>query len=72
MLKNLFDELLALLDLMDAQPDAGIDVAGLQDRHFEVELAIGCVARPLARIEGAAAATSDIPPGTELASKFCP
>ncbi len=36
-LQDLLDQREALLDLADADPDAGIDVAGLEHRHFEVE-----------------------------------
>src|SRR5437764_945248 len=50
-LKNLFDKLQALLDLADAHPDAGVDVASIEHRHVEIEPIIGRIARPLARIE---------------------
>ena len=36
--EDLLDQLEALLDLADADPDAGIDVAVVQHRHVEVQL----------------------------------
>ena len=43
--ENLLDQSQALLDLADADPDAGVDVAFGQHRDVEVELVVGRIAR---------------------------
>ena len=43
-LQNLFDEPQALLDLANAYPNPGIDIAGLEHRHLEIELIVWRVA----------------------------
>src|SRR6185295_11352354 len=67
---NLFDELEALLDLADAHPHPGVDVAGIEHRHLEFELIIWLIPRRLACIEGAAAGAPDIAAGAELSRQL--
>src|SRR5262245_25927310 len=69
-LQDLFDQLEALLDLADADPDPSVDVAGLEHRHLKIELIVGRVAWAFARIEGAVAGTPHIAAGAELACEF--
>ena len=64
--EDLLNQPEALLDLADAHPDAGIDIAGFQDRNVEVELTVRPISGRLARIKGASARTSDIAAGAEL------
>ena len=55
------DQRQALLDLLDANPDAGIDIAGVARRHSK-DSSPGRIAKRLACVEGAAAGASDIKP----------
>src|SRR5262249_20594560 len=68
--QDLFDQAQALLDLADADPDAGIDVAGLEHRDVELQLIVGRVARTLARVEAAPGRATDIAAGAKLARQF--
>ena len=68
--ENLLDQRQALLDLADADPHPRIDVAGVEHRHLELEIAIGRVARRAARVEGAARGAPDITAGAELAHEI--
>src|SRR4029077_16966256 len=49
----------ALLDLADTDPDAGVDVAALEDGNVEGELIVRPIPWDLARVEGAGAGTPD-------------
>ena len=65
--EDLLDQRQALLDFADADPDAGIDVAVLQNRNLEPQPVVRRV-RPIApRIESAARGAADIAAGAELA-----
>src|ERR1700756_5632162 len=66
-LKELPDQLQALLDLADTNPHSGIDVTVVAHRRLELEHVVGRIANGLARIEGAARGASDIPAGAESA-----
>src|SRR5690606_37611420 len=64
--ENLLDQREALLDLADADPDAGIHVALRADRHLEAQRVVRRIGEHLPRIESAARRTADIPARTEL------
>src|SRR3954465_12230672 len=64
--QELLDQSEALLDLADADPDAGVDVAALEDGNIEGELTVRPVSRDLARVEGAAAGTPDVAASAKL------
>ena len=69
-LDDLIDEAQALLDLVNAQPDAGIHITVLAQRHLKGELVIGRIGKRLARVEGAARGPADITPGAERSRKL--
>ena len=63
---DLLDQRHALLDLADAHPDAGIDVALLEHGHVERRAGRRADRRSAARIESAARGAADIAAGAEL------
>src|SRR3954468_17570924 len=65
--QHLLDQRQTLLDLLDADPDSGIDIAVVARRHLEEELVIGRIAKRLARVEGATAGASHVAASAELA-----
>ena len=60
----------ALLDLLDADPDARIDVALGQHRHVEVQRVVGRVAGRAPRVEIAARGAADEAAGAEAPRQF--
>ena len=68
--QDLLDQEEGLLDLVDAQPHAGIDVTLLAHRHLEAQVGVGGIARLLAGIEGAARGAADEAAGSVLACQF--
>src|SRR4051794_23199174 len=64
--QDLLDQSEALLDLADTDPDAGVDVAALEDGNVEGQLVVRPVSRDPARVEGAAAGTPDVTAGAKL------
>ena len=65
--QQLLDQRQALLDLLDADPDAGVDVALGQHRHVEAQRVVRRIARPPPRVEVAAGGAADIAAGAEAA-----
>ena len=65
-LQDLLDQRQALLDLADADPDAGIDVALRRAPARRSERVVGRIGRASARVEGAARGAADIAAGAEL------
>ena len=51
--EDLLDEREALLDLVDADPDPRIHVAGVEARHLELEFVVRRITRCAARVERA-------------------
>src|SRR5581483_1294173 len=68
--KNLIDQSEALLDLADAHPDPGVDVARAGHRDGEIEPVVRRVAGPPAGVDRAAASTADITGRRELARQL--
>src|SRR5260370_29351291 len=64
--QDLLDQGDALLDLADPDPDAGIDVAGVEHRNVELESVVGRIGDRPARIEGAAPGPAHITAAPEL------
>src|SRR5215831_17923877 len=52
---DLLDQAQALLDLADADPHPGVDVAAVEHGYLELQLVVGRIARFLARVERATA-----------------
>ena len=55
-----------MLDFADADPDAGIDVAGIEHRNDEIEPIVRRIVERFPRIEVAAAGAADIAARAEL------
>src|SRR6476619_6685907 len=58
--QHLVDHRQALLDLLDADPGARVDIAFVPHRYLELQLAIGRVADRTARVEIAARGATDM------------
>ena len=68
--QHLLDQRQALLDLLDADPDARVDVAFVSHRHVEMKLVVRRIADRPARVEVAAGGAADIAAGTEASREF--
>ena len=64
--QDLVDDRHALLDLADADPDAGIHVAVLEHRHFELQLIVRRIARRASRVEAPSRSPADVASRPEL------
>src|SRR6266481_1363189 len=64
--ENLLDQGEALLDFADADPDARVDVAGIEYGNVEAQGGIGRIARIAAGIEGAPGCPPDVSAAPEL------
>src|ERR1041385_8811599 len=69
-LENLLNKREALLDLANAEPDARVDITGVEHRHFERQFVIGHIRKRAPRIEAPAGRTADIAAGAELRRQF--
>ena len=69
-LQDLFDQGQALLDLADANPDAGVHIALLQNRHVEGEFVIRGIAEIAPRVEIPAGGSADIAARPILPGEF--
>src|SRR4051812_4544922 len=61
--ENLFDQPQTLLDLLDADPDTGVDVALVPHRNLEGELVVGRVAGCPARVKITTGRAADMAAG---------
>src|SRR5882724_8527647 len=64
--ENLFHQRERLFHFANPDPDAGIDIPLLENRHREVELVVRRIGKRPARIETAPGCAPDIAPGAEL------
>src|SRR5579883_2148306 len=67
-LHDLLDHREALLNLADAHPDTGVDVAVIMGHELEIEFVIRDIARLLSRVECAAASAPHIAASPKLLS----
>ena len=70
--QKLIDKIEALLDLANADPDPGVDVALAQDGDGELELVVRRIAGQPAGIEGATRGAPDMPARAELTACWSP
>src|SRR3954471_3735973 len=64
---DLFDQGQALFDLADTNPYARIDVAGIEDWHFEGEFIVRRVTQRAPRVKATSRSAPNVAAGAELA-----
>src|SRR5579859_7738804 len=70
LLQDLVDDRHALLDLPNANPDAGVHVTLIANRHFELQLIVRWISWHASRVERAPRSPPDETPGPELPRKL--